>query len=84
MQVFEILVEQSEYQAKDFDISGWKVLLWLPVIEMKMIRKVFELKEGLTWIRKMEVALWSTMIVISIMMIIVIMIVLIKRPSMFQ
>ena len=33
------------------------VLLWLTVIEMKMIGKVVELKESLTWVRKMELAI---------------------------
>ena len=34
-----------------------RVLLWQTVIEMKMIGKVVELKEGLTWVRKMELAI---------------------------
>ena len=32
-----------------------RVLLWLTLIEMKMIGKVVQLKKGLTWVRKMEV-----------------------------
>ena len=68
--------------------GGWnfswdEVLLWLTVIEMKTIGKVFELKEGLTWVRKMEVVIWSMMIVTSMMMMIV-MIVVIIHPAMFQ
>ena len=50
---------------------------------MKMIGKVFELKEGLTQVRKMEVTVWSVMIVTSMMMMIV-MIVVIIHPAMFQ
>ena len=42
---------------------------------MKMIGNVFELKEGFTWVRKMEVTVWSMMTVINMMMIIVMMIV---------
>ena len=34
-----------------------RVLLWLTVIEMKMTGEVVELKEGLAWLRKMEVAI---------------------------
>ena len=59
------------------------MLLWLRVTEVKMIGKVFELKESLIWIRKMEVVIWSMMIVASMMMILV-MIVVIIRPAMFQ
>ena len=43
--------------------------------EMKMIGNVFELKEGFTWVRKMEVTVWSMMTVINMMIIIVMMIV---------
>ena len=50
------------------------MLLWLTVIEMKMIGKVVELKEDLTWVKKMEVA----------MMMMIVMIVVIIRPAMFQ
>ena len=81
--MFEILVEQSENLAKYFDISGWRLLLWLTVIEVKMIGKVFEQKEYLTWVREMEVKLWTIMIVISMMMIIVI-VVGITRRAMFR
>ena len=59
------------------------VSLWLTVIEIKMIGKVVELKEGLTCARKMQVAICSRMIVTSMMMMIV-MIVVIIRPAMFQ
>ena len=55
---------------KNFDILGWRVLLWLTVTEMKMIGKLFELKEGLTWVKEMEVKFLLIMIVISMMMII--------------
>ena len=48
-----------------------------------MIGEVVELKEGLTWLRKMEVAICSRMIVTSMTMMIV-MIVVIIRPAMFQ
>ena len=81
--MFEILVEQSENLAKYFDISGWRLLLWLTVIEVKMIGKVFEQKEYLTWVREMEVKLWTIMIVISMMMIIVT-VVGITRRAMFR
>ena len=40
------------------------------VIVREMMGKVFELKEGLTWVRKMEVEIWSFMIVTSMMMMI--------------
>ena len=59
------------------------MLLLLTVIEMKMIGKVVELKEGFTWVRKMEMAIRSRMIVTSMMMMIV-MIVMVIRPAMFQ
>ena len=81
--MFVILVEQSENQAKDFGILDWSVSLWLTVIEMKMIRQMLEVKEGLTWVRTMEVAIWSIMNVASMMMIIVTIVVII-RPAMFQ
>ena len=55
--MFVILVEQSENFTKIFDVSGWRVLLWLTMIEMKMLGKAFELIEGLTWVRTMEVAI---------------------------
>ena len=63
--MFVILVEQSENQAKDFGILDWSVSLWLTVIEMKMIRQMLEVKEGLTWVRTMEVVIWSIMNVAS-------------------
>ena len=44
-------------KTKTFWHFGLRVLLWL--IEMKMIRKAIELKEGLTCVRKMEVTNWS-------------------------
>ena len=59
------------------------MLLLLTVIEMKMIGKVVELKEGFTWVRKMEMAIRSRMIVTSMMMMIV-MTVMVIRPAMFQ
>ena len=46
------------------------MLLWLIMIVMKMIEKVFNLKKDLTWIRKMEVTIWSKIIVIRVIMII--------------
>ena len=58
------------------------MLLWLTVIEMKVIGEVVELKEGLTRLRKMEVAILSRMIVTIMMMIV--MIVVITRPVIFQ
>ena len=58
------------------------MLPWLTVIEIKVIGEVVELKEGLTRLRKMEVAILSRMIVTSMMMIV--MIVVITRPVMFQ
>ena len=70
--------------SKNFDILSWRVLLWLTVIEMKMIGKVFELKEGLTWIRKMEVVIWLMMIAISMIMITMMVIVVIIHLAMFQ
>ena len=84
--MFAILVEQSENYAKWFDILRWTVLLWLTVIviEMKMIAKVFELKEGLTWVRKMEEAIWSMINVTSMIMMMIVMIVVIIRPAMVQ
>ena len=60
------------------------MLLWLTVTEMKIIGEVFELEEGLTWVRKMEMAIRSMMFVISMMMIIVMIIVVIIHPAMFQ
>ena len=47
------------------------MLLWLIVIVMKMIGKVFKLKKDLTWIRKTEVTIWSMIILIRVIMIIV-------------
>ena len=70
--------------SKNFDVSGWRVLLWPTGIEMKMIGKVFELKEGLTWVRKMEVVIWSMMIVTSMMMMMIVLIVVIVRSAVFQ
>ena len=55
--MFVILVEQSENFTKIFDVSGWRVLLWLTMIEMKMLGKALELIEGLTWVQTMEVAI---------------------------
>ena len=70
--------------SKNFDVSGWRVLLWLTVIEMKMIGKVFELK-GLTWVPKMEVVIRSMMIVTSMVVVMMIMmIVVMVRPAIFQ
>ena len=72
--------------SKNFWRFGLKVLLWLTAIEMKIIGKVFEFKEGLTWVRKMEMAIWSMMLVTSLMMMMmmIVMIVVIIRPAMFQ
>ena len=48
--------------------------MWLTVIEMNMIGKVFDLK-GFTWLRKMEVVIRLIMVVIIVVMI---------SPAMFQ
>ena len=45
----------GELSNKKKTFSGWRMLLRLTVVVMKMIRKVFKLKEGFSWLRKMEV-----------------------------
>ena len=60
------------------------MLLWVTVIEMKMIGKVVELKEGFTWVRKIEVAIRLMMIVTSMMMIIVMIVVILGSAAMSQ
>ena len=67
--IFETVVVQSENYTKTLTFRveecccGWQ---W----QMKMIGKLFELKEGLTWVKGMEVKYLLVMIVISMMMII--------------
>ena len=51
---------------------------------MKMIGQVVELKEGFTWVRKIEVAIRLMMIVTSMMMIIVMIVVILGPAAMFQ
>ena len=60
------------------------MLLWLIVIVMKMIGKVFKLKKDLTWIRKTEVTIWSIIILIRVIMIIVMIIVAIICHAMLR
>ena len=48
-----------------------------------MTGKMFEMKEGLTWVREMEVTVWLMIISISMIMIIV-MIVVITGRAMFR
>ena len=60
------------------------MLLWLIVIAMKMIGKVFKLKKDLTWIRKTEVTIWSIIILIRVIMIIVMIIVAIICHAMLR
>ena len=71
--------EAIEELSKKIDISGWSVLVWLTVIVIKMIGKVFELKECFAWVKKQEVILWSMIIGLSKMMAIVMMTVVIQR-----
>ena len=68
---------------KKIDISSWRVLPWLAVIEIKMTGKMLKMKEGLTWVREMEVTVWLMIISISMIMIIV-MIVVITGRAMFR
>lgn len=49
----------------------------------KMTGKMFEMKEGLTWVREMEVTVWLMIISVSMIMIIV-MILVITGRAMFR
>ena len=68
---------------KKINISGWRVLQWLAVIEIKMTGKMFETKESFTWVREMEVTVWLMIIAISMIMI-TLMIVGITGRTMFR
>ena len=52
---------------KNFLKWVWRVLLWLAVIAMKMFGTVFQLKGRFTWLRKIEVVIWTGMVIINMM-----------------